>query len=327
MNLENRKFEINNANLIFNLQSLQNLSNRRLLNEKIVFSTGVGINPEPEIPIRFLSYVTPIFLLAEEYRMSIGQIYTADQASIRMWYNAKIIEWNTLLLKDLISWFTQEFYPDIEDRITVSFERKEQDESSVILESRKKLISEMIDIILRVNDPVIMSFAEKRKNGHNIRVSLQYMAEHCLYMRDAVTNYDELFLIWNPLWFESAMIAMVGWPAEEIFYRVRRSIMTEMNVFDKQRNMQLFTNVWRLPPYYRKFMENIIGDHINESSVNVFLSNINPELQYDYLILLLSCTKNPDYSLLSRRKSWFTKFDYEILQEWFDLLKCFLRQF
>jgi hypothetical protein len=68
-----------------------------------------------------------------------------------------------------------------------------------------------------------------------------------------------------------------------------------MDILDNKNNLQLFSDIGRLPPYYKKFNEKIIGDKIQENKVEDFIEKINNELQYDYIMLFIACSSQPDF--------------------------------
>lgn len=283
------------------------------LDEKLVFSSGIGINPVlKEIPVRYLSYLLPIISCIQKYRNAIGQIYIADQAAIRFGIEDSIVVGNVKLIRELTIGFITEMFPDLIGQISVSKERNECDNGTK--KRREDLITQLVDILLQSNDTAILKFARNRANG-DIRAPLRYMAEHSLYMRDKLFDDNRLFLIDNPDGLEDARVVMIGGPAEEIFYQARRTLMRTLNTLNSQKNVQLFTDIGRLPPYYRKFMENIVGTKMQDDDVSIFLEKLDKQLQYDYLMLIITCSGNPDYDIIKRRNQGFTKLDYQLLQD------------
>ncbi len=295
------------------------------LDEKLVFSSGIGINPAPkEIPIRYLSYLLPLISCTQKYRNAIGQIYTADQAAIRLGIENSSVSENVRLIRNFTIGFVAEMFPDLVDKITISEEKSEFDND--IKELIEDTIKKLVDILMKSNDSAILKFAKNRANG-DIRMPLRYMAEHSLYMRDNLFDDDRLFLIDNPDGFKDSRVVMIGGSAEEIFYQTRKTIMRALDTLNNQRNIQLFTDIGRLPPYYRKFMENVVGEEIKEDNVRVFLEKLDKQLAYDYLMLIIACSENQDYKIIKRRKVGFTELDYQSLQNGFENLKVFLSQF
>ncbi len=286
-------------------------------NEKYVFSSGIWINPELGIPIRFLSYLLPVLEAKSEFNNSIWQIYFADKMAIKIWIETKIVEKNLWLYKELALGFIEEFYPENKWKIIFN-EEKIFSEKELI--KQEELVKEMIFILIESNDSQINNFAQKRW-----KKAFEYMAKHSLYMRDNVVKDKKLFLIDNPKWFEKSDVVMIWWPAEKIFYKARKIL--ENNLWKPNWNLQLFTDIWRLPPYYSKFMENLFWTEIKENNVEDFLKNLNKEFQYDYLMLLIACSSAKNYSLIKKRKKWFNSEDFDILEEWFQNLKIFLKQF
>ncbi|MBD3338925.1 MAG: hypothetical protein GF353_07445 [Candidatus Lokiarchaeota archaeon] len=318
-------------NQISTENTLRRKSRNRLNNEpsdgEIVFSSGIGVNHEPEVPVRFLSYLLPIISAVQAQRRSIGQVYIADKGAVRIGQNPETVEQNTRLTENLTRAFIEEFFPELDEKIVTAREKDETKEAEEVVNSRRQLISRMIDIILKHKKPAIMRFAERRQNGGDIRTPLKYMVEHGLYMRDPVTDDQRLFLVENPPGFENSKIAMIGGPSEEIFYEVRRKIMREMGVLGQQPNLQLFSDIGGLPPYYSKKSDIVIGQSIEKYDVKNFLDGLNRQLQYDYLILIISCTENPDFDIMTKEESEYTDKDYQTLQSGFDRLKSFLKQF
>lgn len=284
---------------------------------KYVFSSWVWINPEAWVPIRYLSYLLPVIEATKGFSSSVWQIYFADKVWIDLWIPSEIITQNLKEYKDLANWFVEEFYPDISKKIILTDEKNFQVDPK--LANQNILVKEMIKKIIEQNDSQINNFVERRWDK-----ALEYMVKHSLYMRDSVTEDKGLFLIDNPKWFENSDVVMIWWPAEKIFYKVRQILVN--NLWQNNWNLQLFTDIGRLPPYYSKFMEKIFWENISEDSVIKYLESINKELKYDYIILLISCSSSQDYSIIKRRKK-FNKDDFELLQEWFKNLKIFLKQF
>lgn len=284
--------------------------------EKYVFSSWIWINPELGVPVRYLSYLLPIIESLNQYKNSVWQIYFADKTAIDLGIKSEIVTENLKQYKELASWFVEEFYPKDKWKKILTDE-KVIDKEKII--TQENLIKEMIKIIVSENDSQINNFAEKRW-----KKALEYMVKHSLYMRDNVSKDEDLFLIDNPEWFENEKVVMIWWPAEKIFYKVRQILVN--NLGKPNWNLQLFTDIWRLPPYYSKFMENVFWEKIKQNSFVEFSENINKELLYDYLMLIISCSSSQDYSIIKRRKK-FNEDDFELLEEWFQNLKIFLKQF
>lgn len=299
-----------------------------ILDEQAIFSSGIGINPTPEIPIRYLAYILPMISCVQQYSNAMGQIYTADQGAIRLGIEKTIVEKNVTLLREFTNAFISTMFPEIESKIIISEEKKSCGPD--IQAIREQFITRCIEILQIQNDPQIINFARNRANA-NESSPLRYMVEHSLYARDTLFNttsyMNDIYLVENPKGFENSRIVMIGGPAEKIFYKTRQAIIKVLGALCEQKNIQLFTDIGRLPPYYRKYEETIVGNQIKEDYVADFIEGINRELQYDYLILIIACAQAPDFTIIKRRKSGFTKNDLEVLQNGFERLKIFLNNF
>jgi len=295
------------------------------LDSNLVFSSGIWISSSfREIPIRYLSYLLPIISCTQKYSNSIGQIYTADQAAIRMGVDKDVVSENVKLIRELTSGFIAEMFPELKDRIVVCEEKNKCDDG--VLKTREDLINQLVDILLQCGDGAILRFANNRSKW-DIRSSLRYMAEHSLYMRDNVTDDSRLFLINSPLGFDDSQVVMIWWPAEEIFYKTRKVLMKALNRLDGQINVQLFTDIGKLPPYYRKCMESVVGKRVEDLDVRVFLEKLDSQLIYDYLMLIIACSENPNYYIVKKQKIDLNDQDYQLLQNGFERLIYFLKQF
>lgn len=294
----------------------------------VLFATGLGINQEPKIPVRLASYLVPIITAVSEYPGTRGQFYLADKAAVRLGQEPEIVRANSQLMRAYINSFIELYQPGTRKVIDVSIER---DGLNSVDERRVELVNKMVDILLETRDRALFTFAENRqKEGQDIRVPLSYMAEHTLFMRDAVTEDDDLFLVDSPADYPLDTLAMIGGPAEDIFFKARKKILSSLSQRGPLANgfnrIQLFSDIGRIPPYYARFDEPTVESGIPYRSAKELLSEIDPNLRTDYLMLLISLSKGKDFSMKSRRNE-LTEVDYESLQSGFNKLKYFLTDF
>lgn len=289
-----------------------------------LIATWMWVNSTFGVPVRMLSYLLPIIYATQRLKSTGAQIYIADGAAIRLGQSSSIVDENVEIMKSSIEAFIKEFFPDISPRVTLQEETSFVSDISAI-EARRKLVENMVNILLKKADTAIMRFADNRKNGWSIRVPLQYMAEHTLYMRDPVVDDPAMFIIQKPLWFEESPMIMIGWPAEEIFYKTRLTILKALGKTEWD-NQQLFTGVGRLTPYYSAYDEPLIGNKNIPTDIHDFFRSVSPAFEYDYVTLFLSLAWSQDFSLLSRLWKGIQEEDYPMLQLGLDKLLYFLKQ-
>lgn len=304
---------------MFQPQSYQQISAQKK-DSTILFCTGLGINQSPQLPVRFFAYLLPLLVAVNTFPNSKGQFYIADQAAVRLGYDSKIVEHNTVTLQNVIPLFINYFYPHLNQRIFITTEISL--EEAEIKEKRQELIEQFIKEITETKHPAIHRFAHKKSTAGDIKPALQYMVEHTLFMRDPITPDSRLFLVKNPDNFSFETLMMIGGPSEKIFYTVRKILLYKYHTTHFPfKTIQLFTDVGRIPPYYTRFNEPVITEEITEEVAQVFLSTIHAELLTDYKILLNLCAKPitqplPQTILLKNNAS---------LQQGFDNLKGFLK--
>lgn len=104
-------------------------------------------------------------------------------------------------------------------------------------------------------------------------------------MRDPLLIENGAYLVTPP---ESGrQIIMVGGPGEKIMWKARQLIQKKFG-FNGQQSVQLFTSLGRMPPYFRKDDEPIIGMSVGEN----FLIQAKPEIYRDYAALLVMITQS-----------------------------------
>lgn len=309
---------------MFQRKSLNILSTQKP-EAKILFCSGLGVNAQPEIPMRVFSYLLPLLVAVQTFQNSRGQIYLADQAALRLGYDPHIVQKNVERLQRAIRAFITTFYPDITNRLSITCE-KHHDESQDVKEKRQALIEQFMQDVLEEQHASILRFARKRGQKTTMKTALQYMVEHALFMRDPVTHDPRLFLINNPDNFFFETFAMIGGPSEKIFYDVRK-ILIKKHYTPHQRvvHLQLFTPIGRIPPYYSRFGEPSLFDGTGVChDVEQFLSQIHPELYSDYAILFYSLSHVPTLTMKVKRKKQCIKYDMNTLQHGFMTLKRFV---
>jgi hypothetical protein len=142
-----------------------------------------------------------------------------------------------------------------------------------------------------------------------------------------IAEDSKLFLVENPSGFELEKIVMIGGPAEEIFYRARQIILSQRRKIDLSfGNLQVFSKIGRVPPYYSSFKEPTIQTSIKETNVKCFLNKLDKQILSDYLRLLTFAAEEAPDGCLTRKKSGLLPEDYRILQIGFVRLKKFVNQ-
>lgn len=240
---------------------------------------------------------------SKEFESSVAQLYLADKAAERMGYDLSAIDTLRSLMRDVVSATAEEFFSLDESDYDFQLERSETDQRNIFIES-------LIDILEECADQFIRKFALNRRNGGSIREPFRYMAEHGLYMRDPIVEDASLFLVDDPIGFNYEQIAMIGGPSEEIFYQTRMSILKMLDVTNA--NLQLFTDIGSVPPYYRRFDEPIFGELLPDDFED-FWSQLNPFLKKDYEYLLAFLSGSDDLSPTPEK-----------LAEGYEMLKYFL---
>jgi hypothetical protein len=317
------------ANLEYLLQrkSFDSISEKNS-DSKILFCTGIGVNSRPEIPIRFFAYLLPLVAAVHVFQEARGQFYIADQAAVRIGYDPEVVRYNAGMTVKAIREFVGTFYPHIAARIYIACEKKSENEFRFVREERQKLTEQLIADLLEVQDPKILRFARKRSQASAVHTSLQYIAEHALFMRDPVTTDERLFLVGNPDDFQFETLAMVGGPSEKFFYKARKILLKKYsNIHNNFKNIQLFTKIGRIPAYYDRFGEPVISETLTEDDVQRFLLHVHPELFTDYKILIAACADFPRINIRKNNIAQLPKSDLERLQYGFIMLKRFLQQF
>lgn len=304
---------------------------RKKEGKKILFSTGLGVNKAPGLPVRFGAYLMPLIDAVRSQVASRGQFYIADQAALRIGQSPEMVERNVESTQQYVRTLVETCFPEISGRIDISREKRE--EAPEILERRKQLRSQLIKVLLESGDKPIIDFAKNRvapEDPNGILTPMGYMAEHGLFMRDQITDDKSLFLIENPD-FEFEIFAMIGGPAEEIFYKARTIILRKLKREDQNKNnLQLFTDIGRLPPYYsRKQGEPMIGEELGEKSAKDLLERVSkemPELFTDYFYLIAYLAGIEDLREFSKIRNQLTVPDYERLQPGMEKLSQVLNQ-
>lgn len=288
--------------------------------KRVLFSTGMSADVTPGVPVRILAYLMPLLSAMQSRENTRGQFYFADRAQMRLGEDPAIIEDNVQLVSEYIRQFIKAFYAKTEGDVLISREREDSAE-------RRQLVQELVDTLIQENNRAIITFAEKRiKEGQTIRNPLAYMAEHALFMREPVTDDENLFLIDNPPDFDLDALAMVGGPAEEIFFNVRKIIGASRGDIQKTYDrIQLFGKIGNRPPYFKCFGEPVIESGIDEPDVKTFLEKVSPELFKDFLYLLTALSDSKDYTIIERRKCFGEK-DFASLKSGFDTLQSFIKQ-
>lgn len=297
--------------------------------KKILFSTGLGVNKSPGLALRFGAYLLPLVDAVRSTENSRGRFYIADQAAKRIGQPSELVESNVELMQMYFSSLMRTLFPELEGRIEMVRERSE--ESLEVLQERNMLRDRLIALLLDSEDEKILTFARKRVNPDDpegIKTPLGYMAEHSLFMRDPIVDDERLFLIDSPeAGFER--FAMIGGPAEEIFFRARQLILGVLNPTKMKQNLQLFSDVGRLPPYYSQPGEPLMGDVI-ETNVQKFLADIRTnmnELTTDFFALLSYLSGAEDFSGLQSRKKAPTPSDYQSLQKGMERFQLLINTF
>ena len=302
----------------FPKKEMQNITDSDLEKSDILFSTGVGINQVEETPVRLATYLLPMIAFLQKHKNSLGQLYFADQAAIKLGQNSEIVKRNTDAIERFINAFLIEFFEDVKDDFVISHEKNDKNPE------RQNLLNELISILKQSGDTSILNFANKRINGSkSIDTPLGYIAEHSLFMRDPITENDDLFLIDNPKQID--LLVMIGGPAEKLFCKARNIICEAREKIEKDfERKQVITDIGRRPPYYRFANEPILEENLSEECVQTFLKGLNKELVKDYIFLLASLSKEKDFTIIKRRKK-LNQGDLEILQNGYESLRTFVK--
>ena len=284
-----------------------------------LISTGMGVDSTRGVPRRLLSYLTSVIAILEMKSEVAWQIYIADKWAQRLWSDSSVIERNTDQMRYVISQFVDNVKPDLSPRLYIDTEKSD---NSLITSKRAMFIEDLVASI--IEDPgseKIRSFANKRSGGC-INKSISYMVEHVLYMRDPVTKDPDLYLIDDPIGFVKQRV-MVWWPAERIFCDIRSTIMDLLNIDCEDRNDQILTSIWRLPPYYRKNWEAIFWDELAEKDVMKYLNSVDRKLLWDTIAMLVMFSWSNHYEPYRNRKK-LSQDDVRILKLGYQVFRDFI---
>jgi hypothetical protein len=166
--------------------SLQSKSYNALQENKpessILFSSGVGINPGVSTPVRFLSLLIPLAQAISQFPKAQAQIYTADQAAVRLGQTPEEVEKNVNVLENMTKAFVGELPTSLKSRFT--FTREKNNEPFAVTSKRKTLLAKLTQVLKDSSDPKVSRFAQNRADESGAEKSYGYMAEHGLFMRD-----------------------------------------------------------------------------------------------------------------------------------------------
>lgn len=250
----------------------------RLKGERSVIAQGYGLEDGP-LPVRSLAYAIPTFrLLRDLPETTKGEIYIATEGVLRAnpTLDKDAVYRNEKELTALLSAYLEVVHPTLEGRVRILGDRVLPEHSETerfILELTEELAGHAL------KDESLSSFIRKR-GGEN---ALRYVAEHAVYMRDAIQPRPFKHLLVDGMEQDVDTVVMVGGPAEKIFYRARQLLVGARNIQNAVRTEQLITPIGeKRPPYHFETGEITFDDLREESSALTLLQRVAGAVTTDY---------------------------------------------
>ncbi|NBW40820.1 hypothetical protein EBR25_07430 [bacterium] len=253
----------------------------RLKVESAVIAQGYGLEDGP-LPVRTLSYVVPTLRLLKELPdTTSAEIYIATQGVLRAnpdFDRAAVLQ-NEANLTSLLSHYIELVHPSLQSRVRILTDKHLEVNSPT-----DNFIVEVTQDLAQVvaSDQSLSRFIQK-KGGDN---ALRYVAEHAVYMRDAIQPRPFEHLLVDEMQRDVDNVIMIGGPAEKIFYRARKLLVEAKGLNHAAQTAQLITPVGeKRPPYHFEDGEVAISDfqsRIHSTSPEKLLQEISTAVTNEY---------------------------------------------